>query len=150
MTDQKRRPATRDEKQAAAYLMIHRGDGTPIVSIEEAKQMTAKEIIVAFEKRVDWHHEFEHQLGGTMHPTNLTPLAREDHKKINSKGKIAKANRLSKAHDEFRRKILSPDKGASEPKPVKRKMRGATIPGSKGTPWKKKIGGRTERREQKP
>lgn len=92
---EKRRKPTRDERQAAAYLMLTRGDGTPIVTRDEAKGMTAREIIERFEALVDWHHAIEHAIGGSMHPTNVGPMARDEHKQVPSAARVAKAKRMA-------------------------------------------------------
>lgn len=139
----KRRPPTRDERQAAAYLMITRGDGTPIIDREEAKKMTAKEIVSEFEKRVQWHHEFEHALGGGMHPTMITPLATEEHKAIPSTSRVAKSKRITAEHEDFRRRILAKSGQAEPVERQKSKLKSAGFQGWRkfdGTPVKR--GGR--------
>lgn len=148
MTDEstKRRAPTRDERQATAYLMITRGDGTPIIDREEAKTMTAKEIVAEFEKRVQWHHEFEHALGGGMHPTMLTPLAPDEHKKIPSKARVEKAKRITKAQAAFQQRLLAKANG-EKPPPRKTKKGYAPMPGGRGSKVKRTMLGKVVPRD---
>lgn len=141
----KRRAPTRDERQAAAYLMIMDGTGKPIVSREEAKGMTPREIVEAFERRVDWHHGIEHAIGGSMHPTNLEPLSPEDHKVIPSTARVAKAKRISRDHEEFRKRILAKS-GQAEAPPRKTKKGYRPMAGTKASGMKKTMLGKVVRR----
>lgn len=104
-----RKKLTRDERHAAAILMITRGDGTPIVSREEAKGMTAKEIIKAFAARTHVEHIVPHALTGNNHPSNIQYLAPDEHKPKTSRdiSEIAKTKRIEGDHEAFRRKMLA-------------------------------------------
>ncbi|GAG39191.1 unnamed protein product, partial [marine sediment metagenome] len=68
------------EKLAAAYLSLvhfHEGKWCAVVDRMAAKDMTAKEICALFE--VD-HYPLSVFMGGTNHPTNLTPMLKADHR----------------------------------------------------------------------
>src|SRR5262245_4877793 len=101
----KRRKPTKAERYAAVVLMLKRGDGRPIVTMDEARKLSTEEIITLFERRVQWDHATPHAIGGSYHPTNMQPLAIDDHKaktKADVK-RIAKGKRLQrqqKAHRE--------------------------------------------------
>lgn len=138
-----RRSPTRDERQASAYLQVRRKDGTAIVSRDEAKAMTPREIIETFERRVDWHHIVERAIGGTMHPTNLDPLDRAEHKTIPSTSRVAKTRRIEKEQAEFRRRLLAKDRGERLPPPAKTKRGNRPMPGSRGSKFKRTMDGRT-------
>lgn len=138
----KRRPPTRDERQAAAYLEIRRGDGTAIVTRDEAKSMTPREIIQTFEKRVHWHHNVEHAIGGTMHPTNISPLDPVEHKQVPSTTRVAKTKRIAKAQEEFRRRLLAKHSGDDLPPPTKTKRGYRPMPCGRRSRLKKTMLGK--------
>lgn len=98
-------------KLAAALLHMkryHLGRWENIITHEEAKTLTADEIIARF--HFD-HFPIPHAEGGTDHPSNLDPVLIADHQektaKIDVPG-IAKRKRVSKAHEEFQRRMLVP------------------------------------------
>ena len=107
--DMTRKPLTRDERHAAAILMITRGNGTPIVSREEAKGMTAREIIDAFHARTNVEHIVPHALTANNHPSNIQYLTPDEHapKTKRDVTEIAKTKRVAKKQAEFRRKLLA-------------------------------------------
>ena len=131
MSGEKRRPPTRDEKHATLCLLIKRGD-VPIISREEAKAMTPREIIREFDRRIHWHHNIERAIGGTMHPTNLEPLPPDEHKQIPSTSRVAKAERITKEHEDFQRRILAKSGQADPVARPESKIRNAGFSG-----WRK-------------
>ena len=139
-----RKKLTRDERHAAALLMIKRGDGSYIVTREEAKHLTAREIIEAFGERTHVEHIVPHALDHNDHPSNIQFLTPDEHapKTRRDVTEIAKTKRIAKDHEEFRRKLLA--KTAVEPetptttKP-KRKMQScgfAKLPPGMKKDWK--------------
>ncbi len=120
-----RKKLTKDERHAAALLMITRGDGTPIVTREEAKHLTPLEIIETFAERTHVEHIVPHALTGNNHPSNIQYLAPEEHapKTARDVTEIAKTKRIEAKQAEFRRRVLAKSGQASdvEEKPPKRK-----------------------------
>ena len=104
-----RKALTRDERHAAAILMITRGDGTPIVTRAEAKAMTAKEIIEVFASRTNVEHIVPHALTANNHPSNIQYLTPDEHapKTKRDVTEIAKTKRISKKQAEFRQRLLA-------------------------------------------
>lgn len=98
----RKNPTTR-QKLAAALLQLNRyrgGKWVPIIDYEEAKGMSADEIIARFE--LD-HYPVSVKLGGSNHPTNLTWREREEHRE--------KTNKIdAKIHKKARRFERSPGK----------------------------------------
>jgi hypothetical protein len=97
-------------KLASALLNMKRldenGVWVSVIPHDEAKTLTADEIIARF----DFHHGFAWSLGGGNHPSNLTPLPREDHRDRTAKidvPTIAKVKRLSREQEEFRSRVLA-------------------------------------------
>ena len=147
LSKQRRRKPNRTEREASALLQIKRGDQwlipEPLRSTGDAKAICAY---------VTYHHNVEHAIGGTLAPQNLEPLAEHVHDEITAKKSIpaiAKAKRLSKAQEEFRRKMLAKSdqadservRGQAEPPPDSRPMHG-----SRRSKWKHKFRGGWERR----
>jgi hypothetical protein len=93
----KRKNPSLSEKLAAACLQLAPwGAG----SREEAKAMTAKEILARYECQ----HEVAVDHGGTNHPTNLTMMPKEQHRRITNEidiRRIAKAKRLEAKRPEI-------------------------------------------------
>lgn len=150
----KRKEPTLKEQLAAMILTIQiEEDGklVPLVTRDEAKQMTTDQIL----SLVVTDHDpvpiaVAVPLGWTPkeynHPTNLTIRAIINHRIKTAKidvPAIAKGNRISADHQDFRRRVLAKVTGDEVEEAPKRK---ALIPGSKGTSFKKKINGRVERR----
>jgi hypothetical protein len=94
------------EKLASALLELQRLRGDPI-DRDHAKLMTAAQICSLF--------HFDHAAGyacdgADNHPTGLTPLLIAEHRKKTATRDvpaIAKGNRLSAAHAEFRARVLA-------------------------------------------
>lgn len=103
MTNRKN-PTTR-QRLAAALLQLVRyraGKWEAIIDYEEAKNLTADEIISRFE--LD-HYPVSVKLGGSNHPTNLTWREKEEHREKTNKvdAKIhAKARRFEKNPQKIR------------------------------------------------
>jgi len=129
-----RKALTRDERHAAAILMITRGNGTPIVSREEAKGMTAREIIEVFASRTNVEHIVPHALTANNHPSNIQYLTPDEHapKTKRDVTEIAKTKRISKKQEAFRQRLLAksdPDVEVSATRPgPKLRSRGFTKP----------------------
>lgn len=149
-----RKTPTLKEKLAAFVLTMkveENGQLVPLVSRDQAKNMTADQLISLI--------QIDHApipvatavaLGMTPdeynHPTNLTPLPIMEHRiktATRDVPTIAKGNRITAAHEDFKRRILAKVTGEETGQDPKRK---ALIPGSRGTGFRKKINGRVERR----
>jgi len=149
-----RKPPTLKEKLAAFVLTMKvedNGQLVPLVSREEAKNMTTDQLLSLI--------HIDHDpipvatavaLGMTAeeynHPTNLTPLPILTHRTKTATQDvptIAKGNRISASHEDFKRRLLAKVTGDAPEEKPKRK---ALIPGSRGTSFKRKINGRIERR----
>ena len=163
MTQAGRRKPTRDERQAAAYLMITRGDGTPIVSREDAKHMTAREIIETFEERVHWDHiaargfrrdDSPEEIARVDHPSNIQPLAIEQHGEKTPRDirNVAKAKRVERKHQAFRQKLLAKTGQTDDSDVAKSRTRRnkQTMPFGRGSKLKKKIDGTVVERRRVP
>lgn len=75
------------------------------LSYEEAKALTDDQILSLFQ----WDHGIHHAIGGTIQHWNLTARFIAEHRAKTAKIDIpmlAKADRISDAHQEFRRKML--------------------------------------------
>lgn len=119
----KRRPISLKTKLAATLRAMLVPDDrdvlVPVVPFEQAKSMTDEQIIALF----DFDHVHPVALGGDNHHSNLVPMPRELHRAKTAKTdvpRIAKSKRLTKAHEETRRKMLAkagqveaPEKGKS-------------------------------------
>ncbi len=111
-------------KLAAALLTIVRDDGTgrlaPVIPREDAKTMSADQVLSAFE----FDHVELHALGGSDHHSNLYPRPRPEHREKSRKdtSAVAKVKRLSREQEDFRARLLA--KGEpSEPAPPRRSKR---------------------------
>lgn len=150
----KRKDPTLKEQLAAMVLTLQvEEDGklVPLVTREEAKQMTTDQIL----SLVQADHDpvpiaIAVPLGWTPdeynHPTNITMRAIIGHRiktATHDVPTIAKGNRISAAHEDFKRRLLAKVTGDAPEEAPKRK---ATLPGSRSTPWKRKMNGRVERR----
>jgi hypothetical protein len=150
-----RKTPTLKEKLAAFVLTMkieEDGKLVPLVTREEAKQMTTDQILslvqadhdpvpVAIAVPLGWTPEQYN------HPTNLTMRAIIGHRiKTATKDvpQIAKSNRLSAQHQDFQRRMLRRT-GQAEGEEEKPKRK-ALINGSRGTPFRKKINGQVVRR----
>lgn len=152
MTTPPRRPPTKDEIVAACILDITR-DGKPIVSRDEAKHLTAKEVFEVFRDRIAVDHIVPRAIGGEDHHSNYQPLLREaEHKPKTKKdiAAIAKTKRIAKQQQEFRSRLLAKsglaeDVGIMQTSRSKRPSR--ALPGTKASGLKKKMNGKVERRQ---
>lgn len=152
MTTPPRRPPTKDEIVAACILDITR-DGKPIVSREEAKHLTAREVYETFKERINIDHIIPRAIGGEDHHANYQPLLREaEHKPKTKKDitAIAKTKRIEKAQKEFRTKLLAKS-GLAESVCVSQtngsRIRSRPLPGTKASGMRKRMSGKVERRE---
>lgn len=147
-----RRKPTKDEIIAACILDITR-DGKPIVSREEAKHLTAKEVFEVFKDRIDIDHVVPRAIGGDDHHANYQPLLRATEHKVKTKRdvrEIAKTKRIVKAQSAHEAAMeakisLAPDVAKME---TKRSRKWATrpMPGTKKSGLRKKFNGTVERR----
>jgi hypothetical protein len=99
-------------KLAAALLHMRRatpdGRWELIIPHSAAVHMTADQIISKF--HFD-HCPIPHSQGGPDEPWNLDPVPAADHREKTAKidiPQIAKTKRLSKEHEEFRKRMLTP------------------------------------------
>lgn len=98
-------------KLASALCHMLRDDGTgkfvPIITREQAKRMTEKEVLAVF----DWDHDpIPKAHGGEDVHHNLTPRPKPEHREKTAKRDIpmiSKVKRLTKAQEETRRRILA-------------------------------------------
>lgn len=151
MTTPPRRPPTKDEIVAACILDITR-DGKPIVSREEAKHLTAKEVFEVFRDRIHIDHVVPRAIGGEDHHANYQPLLREaEHKPKTKKDitAIAKTKRIEKQHQEFRTKLLAKTGLADDvcvSQTGRSKIPSRPLPGSKASGMRKRMSGKVEKR----
>ena len=121
----KRKKLSRTERYAAVILDLKRGTGEPFVSREDAKHMTALEIIERFESMTQDAHIVPHAIGGSAHPSNMTimdtPQHRDETRKIDIP-QIAKTKRVEKDYAEHRRIMLAKT-GTEETFPPKKQKR---------------------------
>jgi hypothetical protein len=118
----KRAHINMETKLAAALLQHLRFDDekkelVPLISYEESKTLTARQII----SRFHLDHGIPHAHGGPDEPWNLTFRAVEDHRKKTAKHdvpRMKKGDRIARANDEHVRRLLAKDRG--EPKPPSR------------------------------
>lgn len=152
MTTPPRRPPTKDEIVAACILDIIR-DGKPIVSREEAKHLTAKEVYEVFRDRIDVDHIVPREVGGPDHHANYQPLLRATEHKVKTKRdvrEIAKTKRIRKAQSAHEAAMaekisLAPTVAKME---TRRSRKWATRPmaGTKKSGLRKRLNGKVERR----
>jgi len=112
-------------KLASALLQLCDASGHRLVPYEDAKQMTADQIVSLF--AFD-HYPIPKGLDGPDEPWNLDPRMLMEHRVKTATYDVpvhAKGKRITKREEEFRRRLLAKDRG--EPKPrsrwPKRKMR---------------------------
>jgi len=142
-----RRQLTRVERYAMVILELKRGTGEPIIPRDRAKGMTADQIVAEFEAITQNDHITPRALGGTDHVSNMQPLVEGEHA-VKTKGDvkaIAKTRRISPRQEEFRRRCLA-KAGQVEDEPPRWKKKGRPMPGSRDSPFRKKINGSVERR----
>lgn len=143
------------EKLAAALLMCMQPDASGklvrVISHEEAKGMTAKQIIARF----DFHHwPIEERDGGPAKAWNLSPTPRKVHRKETGRlaKERAKGKRIREKYNPTPAERMPPYTGAlfealkaSAPKP---KRKGRPMPGSRASPYKRTMRGKTLPRQQ--
>jgi hypothetical protein len=135
-------------KLAAALCNMLRPDESgnlvPVIDYESAKNMTEDQVLSIF--HFDHYPTAKHQGGEDAHH-NLVPRPILEHREKTAKVDIpaaAKSDRLSEVQQEFRRRMLAKaGQGWASPAPEKKSP---PIPGSKRSPWKKKLNGKTVRR----
>lgn len=138
----KRKPPNKTEKLAAALLMLKRGEDwlipEPIRSTGDAKAICAC---------VEWDHATPHALTADNRPQNLTPMRPADHltKTLKDVPRLAKGKRLARSHAEHLTAMSAKIGQADPPLPARKRPR-AVIPGSRASPFKRKLNGRVERR----
>jgi hypothetical protein len=130
----KRKSLNKTEKLAAALLAIKRGTEwlipEPLRSSGDAKRIC---------KYVDFDHKFPRAMGGTNAVWNMDPKSKEEHKVKTRRDRrnIARADRLTKKQEEFRRALLAP----TERPATKQKTKSRPMPFGKDSKLKKKITG---------
>lgn len=106
------------------------------ISMDHARLMHADQIISLFH----FHHIEYHAQDGADEHWNLDPLLIAPHKERTAKidiPQIAKTKRLSKEHEEFQRRILTPRDERPKKKgtfPPSRKMQSRPFPSQKAKP----------------
>lgn len=136
-------------KLAAALLTVVRpnekGELVPVIDHASAKAMTEDQVLSVFA----WdHYPVAVNQGGKDVHHNLVPRPIIEHRKKTAEVDIpaaAKSARLSEEQEAFRRRMLAKagQGWAYEPKEKK----GAVMPGSRRSAWRKKINGTVERRK---
>lgn len=133
------------EIQLAAALLAHRReDGSPVITFQEAKTLTPKQIRAKFD--LD-HYPCPVWAGGIDAPWNLVFRPKSEHRKKTAKVDIpaaAKSKRIRADEAAFRQRMLSPDVSAKADRPQNEKAR--ALPGSKKSRYRKKLNGRVELR----
>lgn len=151
------------EKLAAALLMCMQPDASGklvrVISHEEAKRLTAKQIIARFH----FHHwPIEEQDGGPALAWNLSPMPAPEHMKETGKLRTqrAKGKRIREKYN-----TTAPGSGFALPKKMppmtaaifgllkdgtrpKPKRKGRPMPGGKASPHKRTMRGKTVPRHQ--
>lgn len=112
-------------KLAAALLQIKDRDGNPLIPWAHAQLLSAEQINSLF--HFD-HYPIRHEAGGPAEPWNLVPRMIAEHRIKTAKvdmPQIAKIKRISKAQEDFVRRLLQPrdERPARKSKWPKRKMR---------------------------
>jgi len=95
-------------KCAAALLALTDDIGERLIPHEHAKAMSADQIISLFQFD---HHPIRAEAGGPTEPWNLDPRLIPAHRIKSAKKdmpEIAKIRRLTKAEEDFRRRMLTP------------------------------------------
>ena len=135
---------------ATLRTMLVEEDGklVPFLDYETAKQMTEDQVLSLF--------HFDHDpkpkaFGGTDEHHNLVPRPIREHRIKTAKvdvPRIAKAARISADQEEFRCRMLakSGQQESNEGMRAAIKKPSRHMPGSRGSPWRKRMDGRVERR----
>jgi hypothetical protein len=135
-------------KLAAALCHMLRDDGTgnlvPIISYEDAKQMSEEQILSVFQFD---HDPIAKHLDGPDEHWNLKPRPIIEHRQKTAQidtPQAAKAVRLSAEHEDFRQRMLA--KAGQGEAPSQRQGKGRPMPGSRRSGFRKKMDGTVERR----
>lgn len=107
------------EKLASALLMLTDEHGHRLIDREQAKAMTAKQIVGLFE----FDHGVHRAIEGTNHPTNLTPRIYAEHRTKTAKidvPQIAKTKRIARANNEYVNQMLRKTGADIAPRPRSR------------------------------
>jgi hypothetical protein len=145
-----RRQLSRTERYAMVILELKRGGGEPIIPRDRAKGMTADQIVAEFEAITQNDHITPRAMGGSDHVSNMQPLLEGEHA-VKTKGdvkNIAKTRRITPRQEAFRRAMLAKAGQVEGDEPQRRKKKGRPMPGSRDSPFRKKINGSVERRER--
>lgn len=140
------------EKLAAALLMCVRPDASGklvrVISHEEAKRMTARQVIQLF----DFHHwPIQEKDGGPALAWNLTPLPRKVHQKETGRlrTQAAKDKRVREKYGApTLEKPRACGKTTQAPFIVEPQRKGRPMPGSKASPFKRTMRGKVVPRHQ--
>lgn len=146
------------EKLAAALLMCMQPDATGklvrVIPHDEAKRLTAKQIIARF----DFHHwPIEEQDGGPAEAWNLSPMLRKCHQRETGRlrKQRTKGKRIREKYNTDTGAAVAAAEAALEvavravlARAPKRK--GRPMPGSKASPIKRKLSGKVVPRHQPP
>lgn len=131
-----RKALTRLERHAVLVLTIKRGDGSFVVTEDEAKGMTAQAVISLFDSRINYEHSTPYAISQNNHPTNVTIMTPEDHapKTKRDVTEIARTKRIERDHEQFRQRLLAKTSGETIPetKPKSRKMQNRPFPKADG------------------
>lgn len=142
------------EKLAAALLMCMQPDASGrlvrVISHEQAKRMTAKEVIQLF----DFHHwPIQEKDGGPALAWNLTPLPRKVHQKETGRLRT-QAAKDKRVREKYGALAIEKPRACGkttqapfivEPKP---KRKGRPMPGGKASPLKRTMRGKVVLRNQ--
>lgn len=128
-------------------LLDSSGFLVPAISFADSQKMTEKQIRAAF----DFDHVNLKCWGGNEHPSNLVPRLRAEHILKTAKRdakEIAKVRRAEKKRDQMKVTNDLPTINTILDKLPKHApdRRKAVIPGSKRSPYRKKVNGTVERR----
>lgn len=156
-----RRHISLTTKLAAMMLMVPQRDefGRPkvdgmgnfisMLTYDEARQMTARQVV----SLIQWDHSVLHALSGSDEFWNLTPRFLLEHraktkKDVKALAKIKRAEKRREAGPEMNVIASLGDLNAALDKLPKHApdRRKAVIPGSKRSPYRKKVNGTVERR----
>lgn len=109
------------EKLASALIIVGG------ISYRDAQQMSAHQICSLFDFD---HYPIRRDDGGTNHPSNLVPRYKLAHRKKTAtidKPQMAKADRLSEAQTDFRRRVLTKHEAELLPTPRSQFAKGRKI-----------------------
>ncbi len=150
MTKRARKTETRTDIAAVLILQYCKtGDGKPLITRDQARNMTGAQILREWRKGVIRQHGGAHATGGSCEPFNIwyTPRAIDAVETPRDISRIAKGRRIQKKLGPHRELLLSKiGQAPGEPPLPARKKAARPIPGSRGTPYRKRMNGTVERR----